>query len=78
MEMPTAKKIYCKEENKIYNSATELANLWNLKNNSQIYDACNRKEMKKTRINKDGTIVHYSYIKSKVKGKTLDWVSPMY
>ena len=71
---PTTKKIYCVEEDKIYDSAIILAKEWNLKNNSQIYDACNRKIMNKTRTLKDGTVISYSYTKSKVKGKTLCWI----
>lgn len=72
--LPSAKRIYCVEENKIYDNATILANEWGLKNNSQIYDACNHKIIHKTRTLQDGSIKHYSYTKTKVKGKTLQWI----
>lgn len=42
-ELPTARKIYCIEENKIYNSAELLAEEWKLKNRTHIYDVCNHK-----------------------------------
>lgn len=40
--LPIARKIYCFEEDKIYNNAKELKEAWNLKSESVIYDACNR------------------------------------
>lgn len=40
-ELPTARKIYCIEEDKIYNSAEELAKNFNLKVISEIYKVCN-------------------------------------
>ena len=41
--MPTAKKIYCIEENKIYNSVKELAELWGDVPHTSIYSVCNKK-----------------------------------
>lgn len=39
--LPATKKIYCLEEDKIYNSVAELQQSWNLKNPSSIYAVCN-------------------------------------
>lgn len=74
VDIITAKRVYCVEEDKIYESAIKLAEEWGLKSNSQIYDACNRKIIKKKRIKKNGDIIYYEYIKEKVKGKTLKWI----
>lgn len=60
-ELPTARKIYCYEENKVYDSVKRLAKEWKVKNNSHIYDCCNKKK----RNNK--------YVKS-IKGKHLVWL----
>ena len=59
-ELPTARKIYCVEENKIYDNALELAKEWNT-SFPQIYAVCNHKKTKK------------GYCKS-VKGKHLLWL----
>lgn len=40
--LPIARKIYCYEENKIYDNARELKKTWGLKSDSTIYEACNR------------------------------------
>lgn len=40
--LPVARKIYCYEENKIYDNARELKKAWGLKSDSTIYGACNR------------------------------------
>ena len=60
-ELPTAKKIYCFEEDRVYNSVKELADELNCAVQS-IYFVCNHK------TNKDG-----SYRKS-VKGKHILWL----
>ena len=44
-ELPTARKIYCIEENKIYDSAYELSRAWNIAV-SQIYSICNHGKQK--------------------------------
>lgn len=41
-ELPTTRKIYCIEEDKIYNSAIDMAKDWNC-TSTQIYSVCNRK-----------------------------------
>lgn len=40
-ELPIARKIYCIEENRIYNNAKECAEYFNLKAVSEIYKICN-------------------------------------
>lgn len=59
-ELPTTRQIYCVEEDKIYDSAKQLAKKWNV-NFPQIYDVCNHKKTKK------------GYCKS-VQGKHLLWL----
>lgn len=39
----TCRRIYCFEENNVYNSAEEIAKNWGLKSVSHIYDVCNNK-----------------------------------
>ena len=59
--LPTARKIYCIEEDKVYNSAKELANEWDLKTTTNIYNQCNK-------------IIVNNKLKSKtVRGKHLLW-----
>ena len=41
-ELPTARKVYCIEENKTYDSATIIATEWKLTSPAQIYKACNK------------------------------------
>ena len=60
-ELPTTKKIYCIEENKIYDNALELAKEWNV-NFANVYSVCNHKK------HKNG-----SYFKS-LKDKHLLWL----
>ena len=43
-ELPTAKKVYCIEENKIYDSAYQLAKEWGIKGNARVYNVCNHKQ----------------------------------
>lgn len=43
-ELPSARKVYCIEEDKIYNSIERLAKEWQLKNNTYIYRLCNHIE----------------------------------
>ena len=40
-KLPTARKIYCYEEDRIYESATEFMKVNNLKKNSVVYSVCN-------------------------------------
>ena len=60
-ELPTARKIYCIEEDKIYDNALELAKEWNV-NFANVYSVCNHKK------HKNG-----SYCKS-IKDKHLLWL----
>ena len=41
-ELPTTRKIYCIEEDKVYDSAEQLASHLKLKDKSCIYDVCNK------------------------------------
>ena len=45
-ELPTARQIYCIEEDKIYHSCKELSDNWGMSNITQICKACNRNEVK--------------------------------
>ena len=47
-ELPTTRKVYCIEEDKIYDSAMTLAKEWGIKNNGYIYNVCNHKKSYKT------------------------------
>lgn len=59
-ELPTARKIYCIEEDRIYNNADEIANEWNI-SHTQVYQVCNRSKKANGTYNKS------------VKGKHLLW-----
>lgn len=68
-----ARQIYCIEEDKIYSSATDLANQWNLSSDSPIYDVCNHvRKMHKDKTRK-GKIVYRNIGCHTVKGKHLLW-----
>lgn len=45
-ELSPARKIYCIEEDKVYNSANEIKQKYKLSSATQIYDACNRNNTK--------------------------------
>ena len=68
--IPT-KRIYCLEENKIYNSVKELMNEWNLKGHSTIYAVCNHSIRKRKRKNKPEYM--YEYVQKTVRGKHIMW-----
>lgn len=68
--IPT-KRIYCLEENKIYNSVKELMNEWNLKEHTTIYAVCNHSVRKRKRKNKPEST--YEYVQTTVKGKHIMW-----
>ena len=61
-ELPTARKIYCVEENKIYDNALELAKEWNV-HFATVYKVCDHKSQQRKG----------SYYKS-VKNKHLLWL----
>lgn len=42
-ELPTARKIYCIEEDKIYDSYKDVMKEFNIKNRSSIYNVCNHR-----------------------------------
>ncbi|WP_455793600.1 HNH endonuclease [Clostridium butyricum] len=46
-KLPTARKVYCIEEDKIYDSIEELAQKWGLKSISSIYNVCDHRKTKK-------------------------------
>lgn len=46
--LSTTRKVYCVEEDKIYDSADILSVTWGLKNTGHIYDVCNHKPKKYT------------------------------
>ena len=62
-ELSSTRKIYCIEEDKIYDSSKQLAKEWRLKTISNIHSVCNHKKRK------DG----HGYYES-VKGKHLLWL----
>lgn len=45
-ELPTTRKVYCIEENKIYNSVEALGSSWNFPSLSTIYRACDQKDLR--------------------------------
>ena len=61
-KLPTTRKIYCIEEDKIYDSAIKLADILYIKSKSKIYDVCNHKKQK-----------NGSYCKS-IRGKHYLWL----
>ena len=75
-ELPTTRKIYCIEENKIYDSAVELSKIIKV-DNSKIYDCCNKKERtcKRKYKLKDGTMKESKVIQrcKTIKGKHYVW-----
>jgi len=72
-ELPTTRKIYCIEEDKIYNSVKKLAKEWNT-TPSNIYKVCNHDVVKANYIRKDGSIHICEYIPKSIKGKHLLWL----
>lgn len=66
-DLQTANKIYCIEEDKVYNSSFELADAWNLNYTTSIYDACNWYR----RLN--GKLKERKHKTSSVLGKHLLW-----
>ena len=65
-ELTTARKIYCYEEDKVYSSAHEFANKWNIKYKRHIYEVCNHQKI----IDKDGKVICTT---KTVKGMHLFW-----
>ena len=63
-ELPIARKVYCIEENKVYNSIKELSKEWKLKGETLAYYVCNGKY----KTIKDKHLLWYdSYIKMSKK-----------
>lgn len=71
--LPSARQIYCIEENKIYFSATELANQWNMRGTAPIYNVCNHLKTVNKEKTKDGKIVNRQVGNYTVNGKHLLW-----
>lgn len=72
-ELYLSKKIYCVEEDKVYDSAKQLKEEWNT--NSDIYGVCNHKIKKRKHKCKDGTISIYKIPLETIKGKHIMWLS---
>lgn len=68
-----ARQIYCIEEDRIYPSATELANQWKISSDSPVYDVCNHREKLRKEKTKDGSIKTRTVRCCTVKGKHLLW-----
>lgn len=64
----TTKQIFCIEENKIYESASELAKEWGLSNANSIYALCNQNILKR-----DMPYDNEYALRKNVKGKHLLW-----
>ena len=73
-ELPTSRKIYCIEEDKIYNSAIHIQKEWNIKGNTNIYNVCNHKIIKrKTKLKNNKTVIK-KYIPKTVNKKHIMWL----
>lgn len=76
-KLQTTRKVYCIEEEKIYDGAKNVAECFNLSSNSIVYDICNHKtkHCQKKCKRKDGTIYIQKYKTSPktIRGKHLIW-----
>lgn len=68
-ELPTARKVYCIEEDKVYDSVKEICEEWNHGSEASVYSVCNHK-INKRKDNK-GKIVEYEC--KTIQGKHLLW-----
>lgn len=71
-ELPVARKIYCIEEDKVYDGACELSKLWNVPHTT-IYSICNHKIKKRIVVSKNGENCQRINRRCTVKGKHLLW-----
>lgn len=71
-DLPTAKRVYDVEENKIYTSAIEYAKIHKVAE-TIVYACCNHKPHKSKHINKNGKISYYNTKTSRVAGHHLLW-----
>lgn len=72
-KLPSARQVYCIEDNKIYKNAYAVAEDLELVNAAQVYYACNH-EIKKARYKtKDGTVKSFDKIYYTIKGKHYVW-----
>lgn len=73
--LPTAKMVYCIEENKIYKSAYEVAESLGLAGGcpSLIYDTCNHKIIHEKYVLKDGTVKFFDKEVITVRGMHFIW-----
>ena len=65
-ELPTARKVYCIEENKIYNSTKELASEWNVPY-EHIYKVCNKTNKGVRSLKGKHLLWHDEYLKMSEK-----------
>ena len=65
-ELPTARKVYCIEENKIYNSTKELAGEWNVPY-EHIYKVCNKTNKGVRSLKGKHLLWHDEYLKMSEK-----------
>lgn len=72
-ELPTAKKIFDYEDNKIYDSAEQCSKVYGV-TPTAIYNCCNRKTSIIKRKKKDGTVVQREERTFTVKGHHLFWL----
>lgn len=71
-ELPTARKVYCIEENKIYNSAKEFCDIHNV-HDSRVYNCCNHKTKLYKHKNKTGEITLKNHKINSICGLHLLW-----
>lgn len=72
-ELPTTRKIYDYEEDKIYNGAYEYANIHNC-DNSWVYACCNHKLIQQSYLQKNGLVSTFERRCLTVKGHHLFWL----
>lgn len=80
-KLPTARKIYCIEEDRIYNNSDEISNEWNV-SNTQIYQVCNHSKKSNGSYNKSIKNKHllwyeeYENMTKEDINKYLEWCKP--
>lgn len=72
-ELPSARKVFCIEDDIIYNNPTEAMKANNIKSLSSIYNVCNRREIHKEYKKMDGTVIKYSSPCLTLNGKHFIW-----
>jgi len=72
-KLQTTRKIYCIEEDKVYDSVKDFIKKWGLKDSSGIYDVCNKKEQVRKVKRKDGSTYTRKYMSRTIKGFHVEW-----